>query len=89
MRHGLCLHSPTRTTVDDDDDRDSGEEKITMVITTMMMTTMMMTTMMIDDDTQPTLQGSTLFAKLDENHFPVGEEVDGGARHVSSVHSPG
>ena len=79
MRHGLCLHSPTRTTVDDDDDRDSGEEKITMVITTMM----------IDDDTQPSLQGSTLFAELDENHFPVGEEVDGGARHVSSVHSPG
>ena len=79
MRHGLCLQSPTRTTVDDDDDRDSGEEKITMVITTMM----------IDDDTQPSLQGSTLFAELDENHFPVGEEVDGGARHVSSVHSPG
>ena len=79
MRHGLCLHSPTRTTVDDDDDRDSGEEKITMMITTMM----------IDDDTQPSLQGSTLFAELDENHFPVGEEVDGGARHVSSVHSPG
>ena len=79
MRHGLCLQSPTRTTVDDDDDRDSGEEKIRM----------MMTTMMIDDDTQPSLQGSTLFAELDENHFPVGEEVDGGARHVSSVHSPG
>ena len=84
MRHGLCLHSPTKTTVDVDDDRDSGEEKITMVITTMMMTTMM-----IDDDTQPSLQGSTLFAELDENHFPVGEEVDGSARHVSSVHSPG
>ena len=84
MRHGLCLQSPTRTTVDDDDDRDSGEEKITKMITTMMMTTMM-----IDDDTQPSLQGSTLFAELDENHFPVGEEVDGSARHVSSVHSPG
>ena len=79
MRHGLCLHSPTRATVDDDDDRDSGEEKITKMITTMM----------IDDDTQPSLQGSTLFAELDENHFPVGEEVDGSARHVSSVHSPG
>ena len=79
MRHGHCLQSPTRTTVDDDDDRDSGEEKITKMITTMM----------IDDDTQPSLQGSTLFAELDENHFPVGEEVDGGARHVSSVHSPG
>ena len=79
MRHGLCLQSPTRTTVDDDDDSESGEEKITMMITTMM----------IDDDTQPSLQGSTLFAELDENHFPVGEEVDGGARHVSSVHSPG
>ena len=79
MRHGLCLQSPTRTTVDDDDDRDSGEEKIRKMITTMM----------IDDDTQPSLQGSTLFAELDENHFPVGEEVDGGARHVSSVHSPG
>ena len=79
MRHGLFLQSPTRTTVDDDNDSESGEEKITMMITTMM----------IDDDTQPTLQGSTLFAKLDENHFPVGEEVDGGARHVSSVHSPG
>ena len=65
--------------MDDDDDRDSGEEKITKMITTMM----------IDDDTQPSLQGSTLFAELDENHFPVGEEVDGGARHVSSVHSPG
>ena len=73
------MQSPTRTTVDDDNDSESGEEKITMMITTMM----------IDDDTQPTLQGSTLFAKLDENHFPVGEEVDGGARHVSSVHSPG
>ena len=79
MRHGLCLQSPTRTTVEDDDDSESGEEKITMMITTMM----------IDDDTQPSLQGSTLFAELDENHFPVGEEVDGGARHVSSVHSPG
>ena len=79
MRHGLCLQSPTRTTVDDDDDRDSGEEKIRKMITTMM----------IDDDTQPSLQGSTLFAELDENHFPVGEEVDGSARHVSSVHSPG
>ena len=65
--------------MDDDDDRDSGEEKITKMITTMM----------IDDDTQPSFQGSTLFAELDENHFPVGEEVDGGARHVSSVHSPG
>ena len=79
MRHGLCLQSPTRTTVDDDNDRDSHEEKITKMITTMM----------IDDDTQPSLQGSTLFAELDENHFPVGEEVDGSARHVSSVHSPG
>ena len=79
MRHGLCLQSPTRTTVEDDDDSESGEEKITMMITTMM----------IDDDTQPSFQGSTLFAELDENHFPVGEEVDGSARHVSSVHSPG
>ena len=35
------------------------------------------------------IQGSTLFAELDENHFPVGEEVDGSARHVSSVHGPG
>ena len=52
---------PTRTRVDDDDYRDSVEEKITM---------------MIDDDKQPSFQGGTLFAELDENHFPVGEEVD-------------
>ena len=30
----------------------------------------------------------TLFAELDEDHFPIGEEVDGGARHVCPVHCP-
>ena len=79
MRHGLCLQSPKRTTVDNDDDSDIVEEKITIMITTAMMTM----------KSNPLFQGSTLFAELDENHFPVGEEVDGGARHVSSVHSPG
>ena len=30
----------------------------------------------------------TLFAELDEDHFPIGEEVDGRARHVCPVHCP-
>ena len=34
------------------------------------------------------LLGKTLFAELDEDHFPIGEEVDGGARHVCPVHCP-
>ena len=31
---------------------------------------------------------TTLFAELDEHHFPIREEVDGRARHVCPVHCP-
>ena len=31
---------------------------------------------------------ATLFAELDEHHFPIREEVDGRARHVCPVHCP-